>query len=361
MLQGIRVIDFSQYLPGPHASLRLLNMGAEVIKVESPNGDPSRLRWVTFQAQNRGKKSVCLNLKEEEGRKQALELISKADVVLESFRPGVAARLGIGYDDAVKVNSAIVYCSLSGYGQDGPMHHLGSHDLNYMAISGVLSQIRDGEGKPVHPSLTFADYLGGIAANEAILAALWQRERTGRGSYLDIAIGDVMFGLMVNHIPIEAATGHKYGPMLIDGSLICYHIYQTSDGRFVSLGALEPKFWKNFCVALDKHEWIEEQNSESLEGNPIFKEVQKVFRSRSLKEWTKFSMEVDCCMAPILETNEVAASVYNQSRRLIKDLDGQRVVSTHFLPKGLKDENITVAPKLGEHNEELLILVKKNK
>lgn len=353
MLQGIKVIDFSRHLPGPHASLRLVDLGAEVIKVEPPEGDPARAREFVFQSQNRGKKSVCLNLKEAKGRRVALDMIRQADVVLESFRPGVSKRLGISYEDAKQVKSDIVYCSLSGFGQNGQMKHLASHDINYMAISGVLAQMKDAKGRPVHPSLTFADLVGGMAAVEAITSALVQRERTGKGAYLDIAVADVMHDFMTYHVPYASAIGHKHGVKYLDGSAIAYHIYETKDHRYISMGAVELKFWKNFCLALGKEEWVEAHLSPSADSNPVFNQVEEMFKGRTLAEWTKFSQQVDCCMVPVLEADEIPASQYANERGLVQEKWGLKFVSTRYIPDGFTIEDSQSAPKLGQHNNDI--------
>ena len=192
MLKGIKIADFTQNLPGPYATLRLADLGAEVIKIEPPTGDHARYPLekdqkenYLFRSMNRNKKSLALNLKNEEDKEVALEIIRKSDVLIESYRPGVMERLGLGYEDIRAIHPTIIYCSLSGYGQEGSMHQLGSHDLNYMALSGVLAQLKDNTGKPIQPTITFADLIGGTSATEAILAALFNRERSGNGSYLD--------------------------------------------------------------------------------------------------------------------------------------------------------------------------------
>ena len=365
MLKGIRVIDFSQYLPGPFATLRLTEMGAEVIKVESPDGDPGRFPLqedgsprLTFLANNRNKKSIVLNLKEEADQRIALELIREADVVIESFRPGVMKRLGIDYEEVRKINPSVIYCSLSGYGQKGCMHQLGSHDINYMALSGLLAQMKDDQGKPVQPSMTFADLIGGISANESILAALVQRGRTGKGAYLDISITDAATTLMTNHVIIESSTGEQHGLSKIHKKHVCYFIYETKDNRFVTLGALEPKFWNNFCLALNKPEWIAAHFSSPTADNPFFLEIQELFLSRTFDEWTQFSFEIDCCMAPILETGEVWQHPYIKERNLVQEKDGVRFAATRYIPGGSSLDTYSSAPKHGEHIKEISLISK---
>ncbi|MGO4889790.1 CaiB/BaiF CoA transferase family protein [Anaerobacillus sp. MEB173] len=365
MLDGIRVVDFSQYLPGPYASMRLADRGAEVVKVESLNGDPARVMadqkdgtGLIFLANNRNKKSVALNLKEDEGRQIALDLVANADVIIESFRPGVMARLGLSYEEVKKVNPMIIYCSLSGYGQDSSISHLGSHDLNYMALSGLLSQLKTSDGTPVQPSMTFADLIGGIAASEAILGALVQRGRKGIGQYIDLAIADVMVSFMANHAAIASETGHKYGLSELAGELVCYNIYQTQDDRYITLGALEPKFWQNFCKAVEKEQWIEGHYSKAEESNTLYKEVKDLFFSRTFAEWHEFSMQVDCCLMPVFETNELKKLQYINERELIKDDQS----GTTYVATNTSLSQTLMTPGLGQHTEELLgQLLKKNK
>ncbi|MFY0802219.1 CaiB/BaiF CoA transferase family protein [Peribacillus frigoritolerans] len=354
MLEGMRVIDFSQYLPAPHTTLRLADLGAEVIKVESPMGDPSRVSYrkemmgFVFQAQNRNKKSIVLNLKKPTDKQTALELIASADIVIESYRPGVANRLGIGYEEAAKEKQDIIYCSLSGYGQTEAMRHLGGHDLNYMSISGLLSQLKDEKGRPIHPSAQIADFIGGITASEAILGAVVKRERTGEGTFLDVSITDSLLPLMSNHILIEGITGEQYGIEKLQSKHVCYFIYETKDSRFVSLGALEPKFWRNFCNALKRENWISEHFSLAQNENPVFLEMKELFASRTMADWTQFSLEIDCCLAPVLETGELFNHPLIKNRGYIIEKEGIRYTATRY------DDNIQSCieppPELGQHS-----------
>lgn len=359
MLQGIRIIDFSQYLPGPHATLRLVEMGAEVIKVESPHGDPARPTTgqkgdgLVFLAQNRNKKSVVLNLKDADDRKAALNLISDADVVVEGFRPGVVNRIGISYEDVIKVKSDIIYCSISGYGQTGEMSKMGGHDLNYLSLSGVLSQFKDQNGRPIMPSTTIADFISGMTASEAIAAALVKKLRTGEGSYIDLSITDAVLSLMSNHTVIESVTGEENGVAKLNGNLICYNLYETKDGRYISLGALEPKFWHNLCNALNQTQWIPAHYTLTHIENPVFQEMKAFFASKTLAEWTAFSQEVDCCLTPVLETSELHLQQLFKNRSIIAEKDGVRYTATRFSP--VDDiSNQKNAPELGQHTEDLL-------
>ena len=359
MLKGIKVIDFTNYLPGPFATLRLAEMGAEIIKVESPEGDPARNTGISkqgtglvFLANNRQKKSITLNLKEKKGLETALKLIANADVVIECFRPGVMKKLGLGYEDVRKVKPDIVYCSISGYGQNGLLSKLGNHDLNYMALSGVLAQLKDKTGKPVHPSITIADYLGGFAANERILAGLVSRSLTEQGSYHSISITDQLVSLLGNHVMVERETGEGTGINVLNGSIISYAIYETIDGRYISLAALEPKFWRNFCLAHGREDWVAGQFSKTVDANPIFQEVTALFKGKTFYEWTEFSQKVDCCMAPVLEIGELSENPYFKEKELIFASSwGDYQVKMH---SDLKQESITPPPNKGEQRDEIL-------
>lgn len=350
MLDGIKIIDFTNYIPGPFATLRLAELGAEVIKIEAPEGDPARNtgNGYVFNAHNRGKKSIVINLKQSEGKMLALDLLGRADVVVESFRPGVMEKLGLGYDAAKKVNPGIVYCSVTGYGIDGEMSQLGSHDLNYMSLSGALAQMKDERGRPVHPTHTFSDYIGGMAASERILAALVARGNTGEGSYHCISIADSMASLMANHVLIEKETGYPKGVSVLNGTVIGYGLYETKDARYVSLAALEPKFWNNFCRAVGREDWLPEHNSPPKNTNPVFIELVNLFKSKSLSEWADFGMKVDCCLTPVLEAGELAQYPYWTEKKFVMPA-GQ--IKMHA---DLPSQTGAIPPRQGEQTEEIL-------
>ena len=359
MLKGIKVIDFTNYLPGPFATLRLAELGAEIIKVEPPEGDPARHTGISkqgsglvFLANNRQKKSITLNLKEQEGIDTARKLIANADVVIESFRPGVMEKLGLGFEAVQEVKPDIVYCSISGYGQKGLLSKLGNHDLNYMALSGVLDQFKDKAGKPVHPSITVADYLGGYAANERILAGLVSRALTGKGSYHSISITDQLVSLLGNHVMVEKETGAGNGINVLNGSIVSYALYETIDGRFMSIGALERKFWDNFCMAHGREEWTRAHFSKTDDSNPVFQEITALFKSKTFYEWIEFSQKVDCCMAPVLEIGELTNNPYFKEKELIFASSwGDYQVKMH---SDLELESISPPPQKNEHKDEIL-------
>ena len=311
-LQGIRVLDFSQLLPGPFATKRLAEMGAEVIKIEPPGGDPAR--WlgrpkestgVVFLANNEHKKSLNMDLKTVEGREQVLEIAATVDVVLEGFRPGTADRLGIGYEAIKAINPSVVYCSLTGYGQaPHPQAHLAGHDLNYAARSGLLSQLVGSDGMPIVPRVQFADLIGGLVAVEGILAALLQKERTGQGAYLDVAMMAALQGFLHIHAMAAATLGVEDGIHEITGQYVCYHLYETQDGRTMSLAALEEKFWRNFCLAVNREDWIDHHDAKALDDDPWYRQIKALFLTRTMEEWTALGEAADCCLQPVLTIRE---------------------------------------------------------
>ncbi|HEX5564154.1 MAG TPA: CaiB/BaiF CoA-transferase family protein, partial [Sporosarcina sp.] len=277
MLEGIKILDVTYYLPGPYASMRLAEMGADVIKVEPPEGDPARTLsgGVVHRANNKGKQFRFLDLKSEVGKEEMLELIRGTDVLIESFRPGVMERLGFGYKTCAAYNPGLIYCSMTGYGQTGPIAECGSHDLNYMALSGLLSQLTDQQGHPIHPRNTIADYVGAMAVTEAILAALVQRGKTGKGAYLDVSITDALQAFQGTHRAYAEEGLSNRGIPEIDGSYVSYGIYETKDKRHVVLAALEPKFWRNFCAFAERPDWLE--HNQARIGSEIHREIEQSF------------------------------------------------------------------------------------
>ena len=364
-LGGIRILDLSRMLPGPYCSMMLADLGAEVIKVEEPIvGDPTRRsppiidgQSAPFAQVNRNKKSIAIDLKKSEGRDIFLKLASTADCVLEQFRPGVVDRLGINYATVAEVNPRIVYCSLTGFGQDGPHRERSGHDLNYLALSGVLGLTTDDRGKPVIPGVQVADLAGGMIAGFAILAALLAREKTGRGQYVDVS----MFDVMLSMLPIPAAhhfagktipVGGKY---VLSGAYPFYNVYQTSDGKFMTLGALEPKFWANFCKKIERDELIARQFDAGENRENLFEEVRNVFKSRTQSEWIELMREADCCCEPVLSMAEAFEHAQTRAREMIRQ--GPSITEQLGFSYKLSDtppRETSRAPALGEHTAELL-------
>lgn len=304
-LKDIRVLDMTYYLPGPFAAMRLGEMGAEVVKIEPPGGDPSfsMSGGVIHRANNRGKKIVYLDLKTAEGKEELAKHIKCADVLLESFRPGVMERLGFSYEKVKAINPGIVYCSMTGYGTNSPLARFGSHDLNYLALSGVLSQLADSGGKPVIPKNTLADYAGAYAVCEAILAALVLRYRTGNGSQIEVSITDAVAAFQGTNLEFLASGLSDHGIPEIDGSYLAYTIYETKEGRYVALAALETKFWHNFCAFAERPDWIawhfERTESEA------HRLVAEFFLSKTFEEWLSVSLETDFCLTPVMRPAEL--------------------------------------------------------
>lgn len=357
MLDGIRILDLTRYFPGPFATLRLAERGAEVLKIEDKNGDPARYmdtvdgaEGVIFRSMSRGKKSICLNLKEPDDRERFYELAKSADAIIESFRPGVTARLGIDYETISALKPSITYVSITGYGQNTSIAHLAGHDLNYMSLSGALDQLLDSNGAPIKPEMAIADLVTGFAASEAVLTGLVKSARTGKGSYIDLSMTDAMLSCMGLHVCHNSASGAEHG---INDHGIGYGIFETSDGRYMSLCALEEKFFANFCKAVGKEHLIPQQHTRPEPENPFFREIAELFKERSFDEWAEFSKKVDCCMSPVLHVSELKNSEYVSERRLIEHKWGLDYVSTNYTGAESFLNFDRPFPKLGEDNEKI--------
>jgi len=365
-LAGVRVLDLSRLLPGPFCSMLLLHLGAEVIKVEDPSsGDYTRqmpplvgAEGAYFLALNRGKRSLAVNLKTAEGRGIFLRLAETADVVLESFRPGIADRLGVGYQAVNAVNPRIVYCSLTGYGQDGPYQRRAGHDVNYMALSGLLGLTGMAGGPPVIPAVQIADLAGGTCAALAIVTALYARERTGRGQYLDVAMLDAVVSWLPLLVAWQAGGGEvARGRLPLSGRFPCYQVYETRDGQFMSLGALEPGFWANFCRLVDREDLIPRQ----FDGDQAtFQEMRAIFRSRTRDEWVKLLEGVDTCCEPVKSLSEALADPQVRHRGMVKEVPHPAAGAVPQLGSPLRLEDAErvcalPAPRLGEHTHKVLL------
>jgi crotonobetainyl-CoA:carnitine CoA-transferase CaiB-like acyl-CoA transferase/putative sterol carrier protein len=351
-LEGIRVLDLSRLLPGPLASLWLAELGAEVIKIEDPDSpDPIR-EFVPIQngvsvfhtALNRHKKSLALNLRMESGKKAFLKLVEKADIVLEGFRPGVMAKIGLDAETCRKVNPGLIFVSISGYGQTGPMAHLAGHDLNYLAMSGLLSLI--GEGNM--PSFQTADVAGGsYAALSSILAALVQKQRKRIGAYLDISMteGVMPLGLLAE----EHAKALPGATFELSGSMPNYRLYATKDQRFMALAALEPKFWELFCKHAGKEHLLNMYVFSKADLQKTIEELEGFFSRKTMQEWVDWNQGQDFCLTPVLNQQEVKNHVHFKTRSSFDEAGYQRN------PFGFtKTENQGwAAPKLGEDSEQI--------
>lgn len=325
-LQGIRVLDLSQYLPGPYATQILADLGAEVLKIEPPQGDPMRhfimldtdgiSPW--YKQINAGKSILKLDLKTEEGKTALEVLIRGADILLESYRPGVMERLGFGREQLQQLNPNLIHCALSGFGQTGSYRLRAGHDLTYMAASGMLNLI----GTAATPAIPFppiSDYAAGKQAVISILAALLRRERTGQGTYLDVSLFETVLSWQSLSMTAAVRPGQAFvrGNDLLTGGAACYQIYRTQDQRFVALGAIEEKFWKAFCTAVGHSEWIERQQ-ESLPQTDLIAELQDLFAQQSMQHWQELLNATDCCFEPVLRPEEVIKHPQVNQRQLLQ-------------------------------------------
>lgn len=306
--------------------MRLADLGAEVIEITSfPVSDHGQSTYAAgwearetgafYLRSHRNHKSISLNLRTDEGKALAFALARQADVVVESFRPGVLRHLGLDYDSLWAVHPSLIYCSVTGYGQSGEMYQLGGNDLNIQAVSGFLSAVRDGEGKPVIADFPLADYAVGLYASEQICAALVQRSRTGRGAYLDVASGDLLSSWMGLH----AILGKCSDPMDLGANQkerLAYQVYETADGHYVALAALEEKFWLNFCRAVGRHDWELLYQATISRQPEVYEDLQALFLSRTQAEWSELGMEVDCCLTAVEERENWSESLYVTSREI---------------------------------------------
>ena len=310
MLEGITVLDLSTVGPAARAGRWLADYGATVVKVGPVPADSGVQITPPFHSYSagRGLKKILVDMKAPEGREAFLRLAERADVIIESFRPGVVDRLGIGYEAVSARNPRVVYCSTSGYGQDGPHSQWAGHDLNYLAIAGFLHcSSRDEAGKPPIPGATVADSAGGgMHAVMAILAALVRRANSGAGAYLDVAAADGILGLMALMVDETLATGEQQGPgtNLLLGRYACYDIYATRDGGWLSVAAIEPKFWANFCRLLELDQWATRQTDDDVQDE-IRADIARVLATRDRDDWDALLAPADTCVAPVLSIPEV--------------------------------------------------------
>ncbi|MGE5493005.1 MAG: CaiB/BaiF CoA transferase family protein [Actinomycetota bacterium] len=364
-LSGIRILDLTRLLPGPVATLHLADLGADVIKIEDPQvGDYARTLGkgqgedsAYFRMINRNKRGLRLDLKKPEGVEVFMALVRDADVVMESFRPGIADKLGIGYEAVWAVNSRIAYCSISGYGQDGPYRHLAGHDLNYLGYAGMLDQIGPAGGDPVIPNFQIADLLGGaLTAAMGVLAAVVEAQRTGQGRHVDVSMTESVLAhayfsmLRLN----DAGTSAPRGTDMLSGGLPCYSIYRTADGRHMAVAALESKFWQTFCQVIGRPDLIARHAVTGAEAEAVKAELAALFATRSRDEWTALFAEADCCVTPVLSLEEALDNEQTRARGTVFEADGLRQFAP---PMKMSEFDFAVdrpAPKVGEHSAQIL-------
>lgn len=359
-LAGIRILDLTRLLPGPVATLHLADLGAEVIKIEDPQvGDYARTLGTGqgedsayFRMINRNKQGLLLDLKKPEGVEVFLRLARNADAIVESFRPGVVDKLGIGYAAVAAINPRIAYCSISGYGQNGPYRDWAGHDINYLGYAGVLDQIGVEGSQPAIPNFQIADLLGGgLTAIMGILATVLEAQRSGLGRYIDVSMTDSVLAhtyfamLRLNDAGRSAARGTD----LLTGGLPCYTTYRCADGKYMAVGALEGKFWQLCCTTLERPQWTARQWDASLRGD-----MASLFSTRPRDAWSDLFAAVDCCVTPVLSPEEALENEQIMARNMVvRDTE-----LNHFAPPlKLSDYPFAIqrqAPKAGEDNEAIL-------
>jgi alpha-methylacyl-CoA racemase len=372
-LSGIRVLDLSRLLPGGFCSLMLADFGAEVLKVED-TGMGDYIRWsppyhegaddsaksALFLALNRGKRSIRLDLKSDAGREVLLRLVREHDVLLESFRPGVMERLGVGYERLREENPGLVYCAITGYGQDGPYTGRSGHDMNYLGLGGLLGLTGDEGGPPVQSAGQIADLGGGsLMAAFGILAALRDRDRSGEGQLVDVSMFDGALSWLGLVAAAHLASGGeppRRGDLELAGRLICYRPYACSDG-WVTLGALEPKFWQAWCRGVGREDLVEKQFERP--GSEAHAEVERIFLTRTRAEWHEFAEQHDCCLEPVLDLDEALDSELVRARQMVVELDQPGADGVKLLGVPVKMSRTPGAPAgpgpaLGEHTDDVL-------
>ena len=369
---GLRFLDLSRLLPGPYCSLLFADLGAEVIKVEEPGrGDYARRTapfWgesevgAYFLLLNRNKKSVSIDLKADRGKTVFRRLARSADVLLESFRPGVMDRLGLGWEALRAENPRLVYCAISGYGQDGPYRNLVGHDVNYMGYAGALSVTGERDGAPLAPGVQVADLGGGaLMAAFAIGAALHHRHESGQGQFLDVSMTDGVVSWLIPHLAAYFATGRvpERAQERLNGGWPCYGVYEASDGGHVTLGALEPQFWANFCRLVGRDDLRALQHVEGDDRDRVAAELRELFRTRTRAEWVALLHEADVCAGPVLGLDEVVRDPQLVRRGLFAEIEHPKLgpVRQVAFPVQLSETPArlrTPPPELGEHTDEVL-------
>ena len=371
-LEGIKILDLTRLLPGPYGTMLLADLGADVVKIEEPKqgdygrGNPPFIGGIGSRhlILNRNKKSMALNLKNAEGKAIFVEMVeSWADVLIEQFRPGVMDRLGLGYSDMKKVNPALIYCSLTAFGQDGPYKNVAGHDINYVGVGGVLGITGEKDGPPVIPGIQIADLVGGaLFAVIGILTALVDRQQTERGKFIDVSMLDGVVSLLSDSAAQYFSEGiaPKRGERRLTGVLPQYSIYQTKDGKYVAVGALEEKFWANLCSGIGKPEWAKKLLTEK---DPLCEnmrdEMSRIFLEKTSSEWVDLLMKSDACVTPVNSIEEVFSDPHVLHRKMLIEVDHPKAgrlkqIGMPIKFSGYRGEIRLPAPELGEHTEEIL-------
>ncbi len=366
-LRGLKIIDFTRLLPGPMATMLMADMGADVIKVEDPDS-PDYIRSFPpfignqsayYLSLNRSKRSLAVNFSAPEGKNIIMDLAKDADVVIEQFRPGVMKSIGLGYDDFQKVNQEIIYVSVTGYGQDGPYAQKAGHDLNYIGYSGLLGITGEKGKPPVIPGGQVADVAAGsYMAVNAVLAALYAREKTGQGQHVDVAMLDCMMPITALAVAQFYSTKEnpERGSLALSGGIANYNVYECADGKYVALGALEPKFWEQFCDLARKPEWKNRILDAGEAMLALKNEVASVFKTKTRQEWLALSEGKDVCITPVLSIAELENDPQLRHRKMILQSahDDFKYTGTPLKFSGTPAHISWEAPRLGEDTDDII-------
>lgn len=367
-LTGVKVLDLTRLLPGPFCSQVLADFGAEIIKIEDTElGDYNR--WfppllgensARFYAVNRNKKSVKLNLKEEPGKEIFRKLINQSDILLEGFRPGVMEKLSLGYDELNRINPRLIYCAITGYGQSGPYRDAAGHDLNYLNLAGISARIGHKNERPPLAGIPIADIGGSLWSIVAILLALRAREITGKGQYCDVAMLDGALTWLAMPLATFSATGQlpARGSDLLNGGYAFYNIYPTADGKYVSIGAVERKFWTEFCTKIANPEYIALQFDPSRQDEMITN-LSSMFVQKSQAEWVDFFAASDICFTPVQDMNDLLSHPQIQARNMLVEveIDG-KIILLPGIPVKLSHTPGVLNPEFSDYGQHTLPILK---
>lgn len=363
-LAGVRVLDLTRLLPGPMCAMHLADLGADVIKIEDTGAGDYAAAPVREQV-NRNKRGIRIDLKQPEGVATLLRLCETADVLVEGFRPGVMDRLGVGWAAVHARNPRLVYCSITGYGQSGPLRDAAGHDMNYAALAGVADQMGQPGGAPALSNVPVADLLGGtMPAVMGILAALFDAARTGTGRHVDVSIAD---GLLAHAVIPNVAVQQQgrtrpVGQDKLTGALPCYNYYATADGRWLAVGALEKKFWDRFCECIGRADLKPRHPGDTaLERQTVREEVAAILRGRTQAEWVAVFAGEDCCVTPVLRLDEALDQAHTRSRGMVVEVPARepgaspwRQLATPVRMTGFRFQVRQPAPVAGEHTDVVL-------
>jgi crotonobetainyl-CoA:carnitine CoA-transferase CaiB-like acyl-CoA transferase len=380
-LEGLKILDLTRLAPGPYCVMLLADLGADVIRVEEYGaktgrraGQPSASETFSlkhgvapphsaYNALNRNKRSIALNLKTEEGRRIFYKLSETTDVVVEEFRPGTTKRLGIDYEGLRQINPRIIYCAITGFGQDGPYRDVVGHDINYIGLAGAQSLIGYRGGPLIVPHNFLADFAGGgLHGAVAILAAVIAREKTGRGQFVDVSMFDGVISLMTMILSYHFATGVAPGPgeHVNNGGFPFYNLYETKDGKYVSIGSVEPWFWTNLCRTIGREDLISDMWDMGEKRTKTFAALKELFKTKSRDEWHQILSERDTCVAKVQTLDELASDPHIQHRELIVEIMHPREGKVKQAGTAFKLSETPIkirryTPAAGEHTEEVLL------